>query len=65
MTEVVQPVDDFVESIHSQNGFSRDRMSAEAARAFDAEVRASAGPFLRDGGVPMRVAADVAWGRPL
>src|SRR3712207_7136062 len=33
-----QPIADYVESIHSRNGFSRERMTREAAAAFDAAV---------------------------
>ena len=33
--EVRQTLDDFVESYHSRNGLSRDRLTPEAAAAFD------------------------------
>jgi hypothetical protein len=42
-----QSVDDYVRSIHSRNGFSLDRMSADSARAFDAAVRAMVTPHAR------------------
>ena len=57
-----QSVDDFVESIHSQNGFSRDQMSEEAAAAFDDEVRQLAMVHVRDGLLTMQVGATVVWG---
>ena len=34
-----QSIDDYVESFHSMNGFTRERMTEEAAHAFDIEVR--------------------------
>ena len=33
-----QSIPDYIESIHSRNGFSRERMPAEAAREFDRAV---------------------------
>ncbi len=61
--EFRQPVDEFIESIHSQNGFSRDRMSNESADAFDREVRELARPHVRDGTLAIYVGASVVWGR--
>ena len=58
-----QPVDEYIESIHSQNGFSRDRMSEESADAFDREVRELARPHARNGALAMQVGASVVWGR--
>ncbi len=40
-----QAVDDYVESWHSRNGFSRDRMSASRALEFDARVREIVMPY--------------------
>jgi hypothetical protein len=39
-----QPIDDYIESFHSRNGFSRERMGAEQAAAFDREMRALTAP---------------------
>src|SRR6266545_4408361 len=44
-----QRIDDYVDSIHSQNGFSRERMSAGAAAEFDDKVRAIVSPHAREG----------------
>ncbi len=38
MIDFEQPLDAFIDSIHSRNGFSRARMSEGAAEAFDAEA---------------------------
>ncbi|HEX6737753.1 MAG TPA: class I SAM-dependent methyltransferase [Vicinamibacteria bacterium] len=60
-----QPVDAYVESLHARNGFSRDRMTAVAADAFDAAVRALVAPFAQDDGLlHLQVVGRVVWGRP-
>ncbi len=59
----MQSIDDYVTSIHSQNGFSRQRMPAADARAFDAAVRAEVTPCARDGMLTVPVVARVVWGR--
>ena len=61
--EIRQPIDEFIESIHSQNGFSRDRMSDESADAFDREVRELTHPHVRNGKLAIQVGASVVWGR--
>ena len=61
---VTHPVADYVESFHARNGFSRDRMSPEAAAAFDREATAVVRPFARDGQVTLRVTGEVVWGLP-
>ena len=63
--DVRQPIDEFIESIHSQNGFSRDRMSKESADAFDQQVRELAHPHLIDGKLTMPAGASVVWGRAM
>lgn len=62
---VEQSVDDYIESIHSRNGFSRDRMRPEDAAAFDAVVRELVTPYVRDGVLLLRVSAMVVWGVPV
>ena len=57
-----QPVADYVESFHSRNGLSRERMSAPDA--FDAALRQLVLPWCRDGVVRRRITARVVWGRP-
>jgi SAM-dependent methyltransferase len=59
-----QSVADYVESFHSRNGFSRERMSAESAAAFDESLRAAALRHCPDGVVRAPLTARVVWGRP-
>ena len=58
-----QSIDDYITSLHSRNGLSRDRMTAEAAAAFDDAVRAAVGPYAVDGIVTLSTATRVVWGR--
>jgi ubiquinone/menaquinone biosynthesis C-methylase UbiE len=60
-----QSVDDYVESYHSRNGFSRERMAPGAADAFDRELRALIAPHAPDGVVTGKVTCTVIWGEPL
>lgn len=60
-----QSVDAYVESVHSRNGFSRDRMTAADADAFDAAARALVTPYAADDGLlHMQVVGSVVWGEP-
>jgi len=59
-----QSLDDYVESFHGRASFSRERMSASAARAFDAEVRVLVSRYVSDD-VTLQVVADVVWGKPI
>lgn len=59
-----QTIDEWVETFHARNGFSRDRMAPGAAGACDAELRAAIGPFCAGGIVEQSVAARVLWGAP-
>ncbi|MEO5823347.1 MAG: methyltransferase domain-containing protein [Vicinamibacteraceae bacterium] len=58
-----QRVDDYVGALHSQNGFSRDRMTLADASAFDAAVRDAVAPHARDGVLMVAVTTRVVWGR--
>jgi ubiquinone/menaquinone biosynthesis C-methylase UbiE len=60
----VQSAGDFIESIHSRNGFSRQRMGAGAAEAFDHEVANLLSPYLQEGFLTLGVIGYVVWGRP-
>lgn len=60
-----QTIQDYVESMHGRNGFSRDRMTATAAAAFDREMRAVVEPHCPDGVVTLEVSAEVVFGLPL
>lgn len=60
-----QSVPDYVGSFHARNGFSRDRMMADAADAFDRDVTALVEPYATDGMVELRIRGSVVWGRPV
>ena len=56
-----QPVEAFIASIHSRNGFSYARMDRDAAAAFDAEVEHLIRPHASDGLVRLRISSTVLW----
>jgi len=60
----VQSGEEYICSIHSRNGFSRQRMGEEVAEAFDAEVRAMLTPFLQEGQLTLSVWSRIVWGSP-
>jgi hypothetical protein len=59
-----QTVDGYIESLHSRNGLSRDRLSRADADAFDREVRSA----LYDAGhvdsIALTITSTVTWGFP-
>jgi len=57
-------IQDFVESYHSRNGLSRDRMSRRDAAAFDRAVTAIVAPCAADGQLTLHTYAVVTWGTP-
>ncbi len=59
----VQPIDDYVESFHSRNGFSRARMPPDSARAFDDAVRELVSPHSEAGMLQIPHSAKLTWGR--
>jgi SAM-dependent methyltransferase len=59
-----QSVDDYIESFHSRNGFSRQRMTVEQAAEFDAELKAAIQSHCSDKIVTLRVSGTLQWGRP-
>lgn len=59
-----QPVADHVESLHSRNGFSRQRMAPDAARRFDRDLTELVTPFAEGGLLRQAVAASIVWGVP-
>lgn len=59
-----QSVEDYIESYHSRNGFSRERMTPENAAEFDHRVRDAVTPHSVDGRLAMQVYAKVTWGCP-
>ncbi len=60
-----QAVDDYIESVHSRNGFSRDRMTPEGAamRSMQKRVRSS-NASQKSGALHFEVAGSVVWGQP-
>ena len=65
-------VEEYIERRHSQNGFSRDRMSRRRAAEFDAAIRARIAEQVKEGSVRMEegrllgeVMGSVVWGRPV
>ena len=60
-----QSIDDYIDSIHARNGFSRDRMPTGEADAFDAEVRDLLKAHHRNGVLIAECGASVTWGKPI
>ncbi|MCA8914860.1 MAG: class I SAM-dependent methyltransferase [Planctomycetes bacterium] len=58
-------IEDYIEGLHSRNGLSRDRMPAADADAFDAAIRATVQPHLKDELVPLATYAQLTWGIPM
>jgi SAM-dependent methyltransferase len=54
-------IEEYLECRHSQRGFSRTQMGADAAAAFDAAIRG----LLGEGRLDLSVTARVVWGRPI
>jgi len=60
-----QSIDDYIESFHSRNGFSRERMTPEQAVAFDQEARRILLKSHADGVMSLQVVGSVIWGLPM
>ena len=60
-----QSIEDYVESIHARNGFSRDRMTTDKARAFDTEVTELLRSHHPDGLILGSNRSWITWGKPL
>jgi SAM-dependent methyltransferase len=60
-----QEIADYIEAMHSRNGFSRDRMDPAEAVAFDAAYAALLRPYAADDMVDLQVSATLTWGNPL
>jgi len=61
---VQQSVNDYVEAFHSRNGFSRARMSAASADAFDRDLEALVRAYVGDGPVEIGAACRLVFGTP-
>ncbi len=59
-----QTLSAYVESIHSRNGFSRDRMRPDDAAAFDAAVSDLLAPYAQGGQIALHISATLRWGEP-
>jgi ubiquinone/menaquinone biosynthesis C-methylase UbiE len=59
-----QTLDEYIESFHGRASFPRERMTAEAAAAFDNEVRALVSRFCPET-VELQLVTEVVWGTPL
>jgi SAM-dependent methyltransferase len=59
-----QSIDDYIESLHSRNGFSRERMGVESARLFDNELRLLLERDGLDGTVLLQTIVNIVWGIP-
>ncbi len=60
----VQSGEEYLQSFHSRNGLSRERMGEEAANAFDDEFRKVISPFLQDGLLTLSTFNTLVWGTP-
>lgn len=60
-----QTLDDYVDSFHTRNGFSRARMTERAALEFDGAVRRLVLEHQPSGTVEGTTTARIVWGRPL
>ena len=61
---IEQSGEDYVQSLHSRNGFSKERMGEEAVMVFDEEARKVISPFLQDGQLILSAVSIVVWGLP-
>jgi hypothetical protein len=65
MSQVRQGVEDLIEAEHSRATWARSRMGPEAARSFDADLRAVLTPAAVGGEVSFFARTSLSWGRPL
>ena len=61
-TRFRQSVTSYVESIHSRNGFSRERMSTVNAAKFDRTVTQIVAPYSRSDAITLETMATISWG---
>ncbi len=59
-----QTIDDYVESFHTRNGFSRERMAPQQAAEFDRAVRSLVAVHCQNGNVQGHTSTTVVWGVP-
>jgi ubiquinone/menaquinone biosynthesis C-methylase UbiE len=61
---LTQTIDEYIESIHSRNGFSRERMTNNAANEFDKRIRELMTPYADGEILHLTTIASITWGRP-
>ncbi len=59
-----QTIDDYIEAIHSSNGFSRERMHSENAQLFDDTVRELVWSYVGTERFETAVSTHIVWGFP-
>ncbi len=59
-----QSIDDHIELMHSRNGFSRDRMTAESAADFDVRYGELLQEYCTDETVRISTTVTIVWGIP-
>ena len=64
VSTVAQTVDAFIDGEHSRGTWSRRKMGADRAAAFDADLRALLTPHARAGTLTYRVETRLTYGRP-
>jgi len=63
--QFIQSGEEYIQSIHSRNGFSRERMSEEEAGSFDLAVGKMIAPYLQEGLLILSVVSGIVWGTPI
>lgn len=56
--------EEYLQSFHSRNGLSRERMGEKTANTFDNEARRVIAPFLQDGLLTLSTFDTLVWGTP-
>ncbi|MFH1227124.1 MAG: class I SAM-dependent methyltransferase [Planctomycetota bacterium] len=59
-----QAVDEYIKSLHSSNGFSRERMGKEKSEAFDDEVKQLVSKHCPGREFETQITAEIVWGKP-
>lgn len=59
-----QELDNYIESLHARNDFSRDRMSPDSVAEFDELVRNIVSNFSSGNTISGEIHATVVWGKP-
>jgi SAM-dependent methyltransferase len=57
-------VDGYIDALHATAGLPRERMRADSASSFDAEVRKLVARYVKGGVLELEASAHVVWGTP-